>query len=97
MLPPSLLPDELGELFELDADCAEALWALDQPEGKLDMRAMERDTRAALAKIPKVRARFFKGLGVRRQEAVKRAQAEVRAQLDPSEAYNDVPGRDPSC
>ena len=30
----------LRQLFERDADCAEALWALDQPEGRVDRRAM---------------------------------------------------------
>ncbi len=30
----------LCQLFELDADFAEALWGLDQPAGRLDVRAM---------------------------------------------------------
>src|SRR5438552_4981581 len=35
----------LRQLFELDADLAEALWALDQPQGSLDRRAMLHDKR----------------------------------------------------
>jgi len=59
----NLSPDEipqrlLRQLFELDADFAEALWALDQPEGNLDRRAMLRDTLAALDQLPPTCAQF---------------------------------------
>src|ERR1017187_4304096 len=52
-----LSPDEipqglLRQLFERDADYAEALWALDQAEGSLDRRAMLRDTLTALEQLP---------------------------------------------
>ena len=50
----------LQQLFELDADYAEVLWALDQPPDSLDMRAMLRDTLAALEQLPKASARFRK-------------------------------------
>jgi hypothetical protein len=50
----------LRELFEIDADCAEALWALDQPTGSLDRTAMLRDTLAALNQLPPAVARFRK-------------------------------------
>src|SRR5712692_852259 len=44
-LSPVEIPQRLlRQLFELDADFAEALWALDQPEGNFDRRAMLRDT-----------------------------------------------------
>src|SRR5437762_8116628 len=36
----------LQQLFKLDADYAEALWALDQPASSLDRPAMLRDTRS---------------------------------------------------
>ena len=43
-LAPSEIPQRLiRQLFELDADFAEALWALDQPRGTLDDRLMLRD------------------------------------------------------
>ena len=48
-LSPAEIPQVLiRQLFELDADFAEALWALDQQPGSLDLRAMLRDTLAAL-------------------------------------------------
>jgi hypothetical protein len=40
----------LRQLFELAADYAEALWALDQPAGSLDRRAMRQV--AALDQLP---------------------------------------------
>ena len=48
-LSPDEIPQRLlQQLFELDGDLAEALWALDQPEGTWDRRAMLRDTIAPL-------------------------------------------------
>ncbi|HUA59544.1 MAG TPA: hypothetical protein VML19_12365, partial [Verrucomicrobiae bacterium] len=42
-LAPAAVPQRLiRQLFELDADYAEALWALDQPPGSLDLRLMLR-------------------------------------------------------
>jgi hypothetical protein len=49
---------QLFKTFCLDADFAEALWALDQPEGNLDRRAMLRDTLAALDQLPPKCAQF---------------------------------------
>src|SRR5229473_536872 len=52
-LTPVEIPQWLiRQLFELDADYVEALWALDQPAGSLDLRAMLRDTLAALEQLP---------------------------------------------
>ncbi|HTP36108.1 MAG TPA: hypothetical protein VMJ75_28225 [Candidatus Acidoferrales bacterium] len=49
---PAEIPQRLiQQLFELDADYAEALWALDQPAGTLELRLMLRDTLAALEQI----------------------------------------------
>jgi hypothetical protein len=40
-LSPDEIPQRLlQQLFEWDGDWTEALWALDQPEGTLDRRAM---------------------------------------------------------
>src|SRR5579863_2616545 len=48
-LTPEQIPQRLiRQLFELDADYVEALWGLDQPQGKLNLSAMLRDTIAAL-------------------------------------------------
>jgi hypothetical protein len=60
----------LKELFELDADCAEALRALDQPHGTIDNRTMLRDTLASLARIPVVRKRYLDGLATAARQRV---------------------------
>jgi hypothetical protein len=52
----------IHQLFELDADYVEALWALDQSPGDLDLRAMLRDTLAALEQLPDALIRFRKTL-----------------------------------
>ena len=58
-LQPTEIPQRLiHQLFELDADYAEALWALDQPPASLDLRAVLRDTLAALDRLPEACARF---------------------------------------
>src|ERR1019366_10646328 len=55
---PSEIPQRLiRQLFDLDAGYAEALWALDQPPGTLDVKAMLRDTLAALEQLPEASAR----------------------------------------
>src|SRR5215469_16713312 len=58
-LQPVGIPQRLlHQLFELDADYAEALWAMDQPPASLDLRAMLRDTLAALDQLPEACDRF---------------------------------------
>ena len=52
----------LRQLFERDADYAEALWALDQVEGSWDRRTLLRDTLNALDQLPSATARFRKQL-----------------------------------
>jgi hypothetical protein len=62
-LTPAEIPQRLiRQLFELDADYVEALWALDQPVGKFDWQAMLRDTLAALEQLPQACSRFRKHL-----------------------------------
>jgi hypothetical protein len=52
-LAPAEIPQRLiRQLFELDADFVEALWALDQSPETLDLKAMLRDTLAALEQLP---------------------------------------------
>ena len=95
-LAPSEIPQRLiRQLFELDADFAEALWALDQPAGTLDLKAMLRDTLAALEQLPEASARFRKNLPRRAHPALAQMEVTVRHSLLPAEAYNMVPGRDP--
>jgi len=62
-LSPTEIPQRLiRQLFELDADYVEALWALDQPPGSLDLHGMLRDTLAALDQLPAAWARFHTNL-----------------------------------
>ena len=92
-LTPLEIPQRLlQQLFELDADCAEALLALDQPPGKIDMRAMLRDTLAALEQIPNQCALFRKSLPQRARPTLASLEPIVRESLDPREAYNMLPG-----
>ena len=95
-LAPFEIPQRLiRQLFELDADYAEALWALDQPPGTLDLKAVLRDTLAALEQLPEASARFRKNLPRRAHSALVQLEVTVRHSLLPAEAYNMVPGRDP--
>jgi hypothetical protein len=93
---PAHLPQpHTHDLSDLDADCAEALWALDQPAGALDRRAMLRDTLASLDALPKARQQVRTRLPATATPRVLTLETTIRAGLDPSEAYNDVPNRDP--
>src|SRR6202142_3753916 len=65
-LTPFEIPQRLiRQLFELDADYAEALWALDKPPGTIDLRRMLRDTLIALEQLPAACSRFRKNLPAR--------------------------------
>ena len=95
-LSPTEIPQRLiRQLFELDADYVEALWALDQPPGSLDLHAMLRDTLAALDQLPEACARFRTNLPRRAQSILAQMEITVRHSLDPAEAYSMVPGRRP--
>jgi hypothetical protein len=95
-LVPAEIPQRLlRQLFELDADCAEALWALDQPPGYLDLHTMLRQTTAVLKQLPEACARFRIKLPPRVHPAITQLESAVRQELDPTQAYNMVPGRDP--
>jgi hypothetical protein len=95
-LVPAEIPQRLiRQLFELDADFAEALWALGQPPGTLDVKAMLRDTLAALEQLPEASARFRKNLPQRAHPGLARLEVTVRQNLLPAEAYNMIPSRDP--
>jgi hypothetical protein len=85
----------LRQLFERDADYAEALWALDQVEGSLDRRAVLRDTLTALDQSPSACAQFRKHLPARAHPTLEQLEGRIRKALNPKEAYNGVPGRDP--
>ncbi len=95
-LSPAEIPQRLiRQLFELDADYVEALWALDQLPGSLDLHAMLRDTLAALDQLPEARARFLTNLPRRAHTTLAQLEITVRRNLDLAEAYSMVPGRSP--
>lgn len=95
-VPPAHLPQpQTQQLFKLDADCAEALWALDQPVASLNFKAMLRDTIASLDDLPEAREQVRARLPATAIPRVLRLEKAIRARLNPTEAYNDVPGRDP--
>jgi hypothetical protein len=95
-LSPAEIPQQLiRQLFELDADYAQALWALDQPPASLEMRAMIRDTLAALEQLPAASARLRKYLPKHALPLLATLEPAIRNSFDPSDAYNMVPGKDP--
>ncbi len=95
-LAPRDLPHvALAALARLDADCAEALWAIDQPPGPLDLDAMVRDTLASLDALAEVRAHVRLGVPAARRPRLQTLEPLIRATLDPREAYNDLPGTNP--
>jgi hypothetical protein len=74
--------------------CGSSL-GLDQPPGKLNPRAMLRDTLAALEQLPVACSRFRKALPSQAQPTLPQLELTVRVNLSPTEAHNMVPGRDP--
>ena len=95
-LTPAEIPQRLiRQLFELDADYVEALWALDEPPATLDHKLMLRDTLAALEQLPEATARFRKNLPRRAHPLLAHLEVILRQTLLPDEAYNMIPGRDP--
>jgi hypothetical protein len=94
-LAPFESPQRLiRQLFELDADFAEALWALDQPAASFNLKAMLRDTLAALKQLIEAIERFRKNLPERAHPRLEALETGIRKKLNPKEAYNMVPERD---
>ena len=85
----------LTALAEADADCAEALWALDQPPETLDLATMVHDTTATLRRLPATRQQIRAALARTTAAQVTHLEHAIRTTLDPREAYNDIPGHDP--
>ena len=91
------LPPELHALLELDADLAEALYVLDQPEGGFAWGAVTRDTLASLAQLPIAQAELMASLDASMRRRVTAHVPTVRATLRPTDAYLQIPGRDPQA
>ena len=85
----------LAALARLDADCAEALWALNQAPGALDLDAMVRDTLTSLNTLGEIRAHVRLGVPAASRPRLQTLEPLIRATLDPREVYNDVPGANP--
>ncbi len=85
---------EIKKLMELDADCAEALWALDNPRG-LNLRKMVRDTEKSLLRIPKVRKELLAKLPERVLIPLANHEAQILTTLTLQDAYRDIPGKVP--
>ena len=95
-LSPDQIPQRLiRQLFELDADYVEALWGLDQPPGTLNLKIMLRDTLAALEQSPTACSRLRKNLPPQTLPTLSQLELAIRASLNPTEAYNMVPGKNP--
>jgi hypothetical protein len=93
-LTPSEIPQRLiRQLFELDADYVEALGILDQPTANYNLKAMLRDTFAALEQRHEAVERFRKNLPERAHPRLEALEAEIRRKLNPKKAYNMVQGR----
>ncbi len=82
---------ELKQLFELDADCAEALWALDNPRG-LNLKMMVRDTQKSLGRIPEVKREFLAKLPERVLVPLENHETQILITLTFQDAYRDIPG-----
>ena len=91
------LPAGLRQLQELDADLAEALWVLDQRRGRFNLSAMIEDTLASLNRLPPARARFLAAFDDATRAAIEERAQATRMVLAPSDAYLEIPGRDPAA
>jgi hypothetical protein len=87
----------LRELFELDADFAEALWALDQPPHSLNFRAMIRDTLDSLERWPEDCEEFLDELPPHILQPLANHRELIFPTLTTLDAYSQVPGRDPNA
>jgi hypothetical protein len=94
---PSDFSPELRALMELDADCAEALWGLDQPMGAFSVRLMLRDTLASLDRLPFARGAALAALKDEDLRSVEAVKDFVVDTLGLEECYSQVKGRDPDA
>jgi hypothetical protein len=85
----------LRELFELDADFAEALHVLDFPTRGLDVVSMIADTRASIRRAPETRKRFLTQLVPRATVPLERSITSIRPKLTREDARNGIPTSHP--
>jgi hypothetical protein len=96
-LTPQQIPQRLiRQLFEIRRRLRGSPLGLDQLPGKLDLHAMLRDTLAALGQLPAACSRLRKNLPPQSHHPLSQLERTIRTNLNPTEAYNLVPGRDPN-
>lgn len=79
------------EMYELDADCAEALKVLLEPPGfPIDWAAMVRDTELSLREIADARERVRQTLDARARQELLAKEPHTRGQLEPEDAYDGM-------
>jgi len=94
-LQPAEIPQPLlRTLFELDADCGEALLCLDRPPKGFNGAAMLKEITDTLKKLPETRQILREQLPSRVRAKLKSFEEIIGIAQDPQEAYNGVPGRD---
>ena len=91
------LPVQLRRLQELDADFAEALCVLDRPPSRLDWDAMMDDTRASLNRLAALREAFLATFDASTRAALEERASLTRGVLSLTDAYLEIPGRDPDA
>jgi hypothetical protein len=93
--PEEMPQQELHELFELDADFAQALYVMDQPPSDLDSDAMVKDTLVSLEELPQARRDLLDLLPPRTLRPLAETELKILATLTTEDAYHSIPGRDP--
>lgn len=96
-MDPMDFTPELRAVFELEADCVEALWGLDQPLGAFDVGLMLRDTLASLDRLPRARRLALAILDDEDLRAIEEVKPVVERTVLPEECYSQVKGRDPEA
>ena len=86
---------ELQNLFELDADFAEALYVLRHLLHGINVEAMVRDTVASLDAVPEAREKLLQLLPPPSCRALGALEKKIRLTLTTQDAYHSIPESDP--
>jgi len=86
---------ELHDLFELDADFAEALCVLSQPLQGINVEAMVRDTEVSLGALTEAHKFLFQLLPEFSWQPLTALQKNIRRALTVQDAYLSIPDCDP--
>lgn len=91
------LPPKLRLLFEFDATLAEGLWVLDQPMGRFNVTAMTQDCLGTIEAVLQTLSAFLDSLPAEARIRLAELLPVIQQELTPKDAYNQIPGRDPSA